>query len=168
MDFDQAFKELIGHEGGFQKSPKDRGNWTSGVIGIGQLKGTKFGISAMSYPKEDIERLTLYRAKEIYKRDFWDRVKAGQLPAQVRFDVFDTAVNSGVTRSIQFLQRAVREKDDGILGPKTLLAVTTADGDELRRKFNAQRLLFLADVNSTTWAEFGRGLVKRVAANLSR
>jgi lysozyme family protein len=47
MTFDDAFKGLILIEKGYQDDPNDRGNWTSGVIGIGELKGTKYGISAM-------------------------------------------------------------------------------------------------------------------------
>ena len=57
LTFDKAFDRLIGHEGEFTNDPKDRGNWTTGVIGRGQLKGTKFGISAMTYPHLDIINL---------------------------------------------------------------------------------------------------------------
>lgn len=32
--FDIAFERVVGHEGGFQNGAKDRGNWTTGVIGV--------------------------------------------------------------------------------------------------------------------------------------
>ena len=43
-----SFDRVIGHEGLFQNDRDDRGNWTSGKIGVGELKGTKFGIAAMT------------------------------------------------------------------------------------------------------------------------
>ena len=70
MNFDEAFKTVIGHEGGFTQNPKDTGNWTLGKVGAGINKGTKYGIAANTYPNEDIKNLTLERAKQLYKRDF--------------------------------------------------------------------------------------------------
>lgn len=165
MNFDEAFDRLIGHEGGFQRDPKDRGNWTSGKCGVGQLKGTKFGICAMTYPSEDIERLTLERAKTLYARDFWGKAGADLVPAVLKFDVFDTAVNSGVKRAIQFLQRAAGETDDGILGPRTALAISHMDPMRLFARFNGHRLDFLND-NPELWANYGRGWAQRIADNL--
>src|SRR5690554_991684 len=75
-DFDLAFERLIGHEGKFTDNRADRGNWTTGRVGVGELKGTKFGISAMTYPHLDIKSLTLEQAKDIYLRDFWLRAGA--------------------------------------------------------------------------------------------
>jgi lysozyme family protein len=66
----EALAQIFGHEGGFTQARTDRGNWTSGKIGVGYLKGTKFGVSAMSYPKLDIRNLTLDEAAAIYRRDF--------------------------------------------------------------------------------------------------
>ncbi|MEZ9473500.1 glycosyl hydrolase 108 family protein, partial [Vibrio lentus] len=66
-----AFERVIGHEGKYQNLYDDRGNWTTGVVGEGERKGTKFGIAAMSYPHLNIKQLTIEQAKEIYYRDFW-------------------------------------------------------------------------------------------------
>ena len=165
MNFDQAFERLIGHEGGFQNSPKDRGNWTGGVIGQGRCIGTKYGISAMSYPGEDIEHLTLERAKEIYKRDFWGPAGCDVVPDAVKFDLFDTAVNSGVLTAIKMLQRAAAVDGDGRIGPRTLLAANTMDPERLAARFNGWRLDFLND-NPRTWEAFGRGWAQRIADNL--
>lgn len=161
-----AFEKVVGHEGGFTANPKDRGNWTSGKIGIGELKGTKYGISAMSYPHLDIRNLTLAQAQAIYKTDFWDRVRGDELDPAVAFNVFDGAVNSGVTRSIKWLQEAVGATADGIFGPRTLAEVRRRTPAKIIARYNSRRLLFLTQLNDTTWREFGRGLVARVAQNL--
>ena len=46
ITFDEAFDRLISHEGGYSEDPRDSGNWTGGAQGVGQLKGTKFGIAS--------------------------------------------------------------------------------------------------------------------------
>lgn len=39
-------------------------------------------------------------AQAIYKRQYWDAVRADELPESVRYAVFDGAVNSGVSQSV--------------------------------------------------------------------
>ena len=56
-EFCAAVQVIIMHEGGWQHDPRDRGNWTGGEVGRGECKGTKYGISAASYPALDIEIL---------------------------------------------------------------------------------------------------------------
>jgi len=59
MTFEESFKVLIGHEGGYSDDRNDPGNWTGGKVGVGELLGTKYGVAANSYPMEDIQGLTL-------------------------------------------------------------------------------------------------------------
>ena len=164
MNFDEAFKITIGHEGGLTLHRADRGNWTSGKVGVGELKGTKYGISAMAYPKEDIKNLTLDRAKQLYKRDYWDKCRCDELPNSLKFHVFDVAVNSGVVRAIQTLQQAAGANDDGIIGPATLAAVRSKDQCELLLLFYSFRIAFYTSIG--TFGTFGKGWMNRVAANL--
>lgn len=164
MNFDKAFKALIGHEGGYSGDRRDRGNWTTGVIGKGQLNGTKYGISAMSYPQIDIKNLTLGEAKKIYKRDYWDTCQADKLPEQIRFDVFDMAVNSGVRNAIKNIQFGAGVRADGFLGPKTKAAIACMDAHHLDKKMCGHRLRFMASIKS--WPTFGKGWALRIANNL--
>jgi lysozyme family protein len=152
MDFAQAFEKLIGHEGGYVNHRADPGG------------ETKYGISKRSYPQEDIKNLTLERAKHLYLRDYWGPAGCDCLPAAIRLQVFDTAVNSGLHRAIVTLQKAVGEHEDGKLGPLTLQAVQSMPVPRLIARFNAHRLIFMAEL--TTWPAFGRGWAKRVAHNL--
>lgn len=152
MNFDTAFDALISHEGGHVNNPADKGG------------ETKFGISKRSYPAIDIANLTLADAKLIYKRDFWDRAQCDKLPPGVAFDVFDTAVNSGIGQAIRFLQRAVGLADDGIVGPLTLATVGRWESEAVQARFNGQRLEFMSKLSN--FDVFGKGWVRRVAANL--
>lgn len=171
MNFESAFSLLIGHEAGFQNDPADKGNWTGGRVGVGELKGTKYGVSAASYPGEDIKNLTLERARFIYQRDFWGPAGCDVVPDELKFDLFDTAVHTSAPgnckQAIRLLQRAVGAADDGILGPRTLMAVQGMDPLRALARFNGHRLDHLND-NPETWARFGRGWAQRIADNLKR
>lgn len=152
MNFDLAFEKLIGHEGGYVDHPADPGG------------STNFGISKRSYPGEDIKGMTLARAKEIYARDFWGPAGCDALPDGIKFDVFDMAVNSGVTASIRIVQRAAGSTPDGVIGPLTLRAINSIPSARLAARFNGARLAFMAEL--PTWPSFGRGWARRIAANL--
>ncbi|MAK54665.1 MAG: secretion activator protein [Pusillimonas sp.] len=163
-DFDLAFDRLVGHEGKFTDNRKDRGNWTSGRVGVGELKGTKFGISAMSYPDLDIKNLTLEQAKAIYLRDYWLRAGADEYDGAIGYQVFDAAVNHGIENAVRILQRAVKVADDGDVGPLTMQAVKKMSVTDVLSRFNAQRIRFYTKLS--TWSEFGKGWMNRVAGNL--
>ncbi len=152
MTFDDAFERLIGHEGGYVDHRADPGG------------ETKFGITKRSYPGEDIAGLTLERAKLIYRRDFWGPAGCDAVPEALRFDLFDMAVNAGVRKAVQTLQRAVGEVEDGILGPRTLQAISSMPAPRLLARFAGHRLEHMASLPH--WPAFGRGWARRIAANL--
>lgn len=164
MNFETVFGRLIGHEGGWSDDPRDPGNWTGGRPNVGQLKGTKFGIAANTYPDIDIKGLTLDAAKSIYRRDWWDKIHADELPGAIAFQVWDFAVNAGMSRAVISLQRAVGVADDGKIGPRTLAAVAAMSVTDVLSRFNAERLEFYASLS--TWATYGKGWARRVAGNL--
>lgn len=153
MNFDSAFEALVGHEGGHVDHPDDPGG------------ETKYGISKRSYPDVNIAGLTLDDAKAIYRRYYWDRVKSDELPSELRFLLFDAAVNAGVAQSIKWLQRAVGARDDGVIGPITLAAIESKNAHKIARKFLGQRLKHMTDLKH--WDQFGRGWARRIADNLA-
>ena len=152
MTFDEAFERLCGHEGGYVDHPDDPGGETN------------FGISKRAYPNEDIKGLTLFRAKQIYLRDYWGPAGCDTVPHTLKFDLFDMAVNSGVNKAVKTLQQVCGTDVDGILGPRTLLAISTMPTTRLVARFNGYRLEFLASLS--TWPTFGRGWARRIATNL--
>lgn len=152
MNFDQAFEKLIGHEGGYVDDRRDRGGETN------------YGISRRSYPGEDIQGMTLTRAKTIYARDYWGPAGCDALPDGAKLQVFDMAVNSGVKTAIRTVQRAVGETADGILGQRTLMAIQSMPASRFIARFNGARLAYMAAL--TDWPAFGRGWSNRIAMNL--
>jgi lysozyme family protein len=149
MNFDDAFAHLIGNEGGYTV---DAGG------------PTKYGISQRAYPGENIQEMTLERAKFLYRRDYWGPAGCDAVPDPLKFDLFDSAVNQGVHAAIKMLQHAVGETEDGVLGPLTLQALQSANPASLLFRFDAARLI--AYTNTAGWDVSGRGWVRRVASNM--
>jgi lysozyme family protein len=166
MGFDQAFAIVVGHEGGYCAEHADPGNWTGGAIGKGELHGTKFGVSAAAYPALDIAGLTLNQARDIYRRDYWDRMSGDALPLPLALLVFDAAVNNGLRHAACWLQMAAGVAPDGVIGPATLAALDAGvaghDGAALCAEFLAQRMVFMASL--PTWRSFGLGWARRLCA----
>ena len=125
-------------EGGFTLDRNDKGNWTSGVVGQGELKGTNHGISAMVYPTLDIQNLTQEEATNIYIRDYISKPGYGEvitLSPAVGQKLVDAGVNAGPGRSSRWFQTALNSvsrdgKDypkvtvDGNIGAGTVSAYT--------------------------------------------
>lgn len=162
--FDKSFDRVFTHEGGFQNDPDDRANWTSGKIGEGELKGTKCGISAMTYPELDIKNLEMDMIKEIYYQDWWIALGMEIYRPAMAYQMFDAALNHGMKTASRLLQRAVSVHDDGIIGAITRRTVTSFDLDDLLLNFLAERLMFMTKIK--IFDKYGRGWTRRIALNL--
>lgn len=148
--FDKAFALIIGHEGGYTPGKGDPGG------------ETRYGVSKRSYPTEDIKNLTLDRAKEIYKRDFWDKIKGDDLPPSLALVCMDAAINSGPGQAAKWLQQALGVKADGVIGPVTIRAVEAKNGAglDLLVSLLVRRLFFMMALG--IWGTFGKGWATRL------
>jgi lysozyme family protein len=153
MNFLTAFEKLLKHEGGFSDHSADPGGKTR--YGVTEAVARNVGY------RGDMRELPLDLAQRIYKDRYWDAMQAEALPADVRYIVFDGAVNSGITQSAKWLQRACGVKDDGIVGPATIRAANSLASDGLKRRILGQRLRFMATLPN--WPAFGRGWSNRIA-----
>jgi len=153
MNFTTAFEKLLGHEGGYSDHKDDPGGKTR--YGVTEAVAREVGY------RGDMRDLPLDLAQRIYKERYWDAVQAEHLPADVRYAVFDAAVNSGVAQAAKWLQRACGVKDDGVIGPQTIRAANALHPEGLKRKMLAQRLRFMATL--ANWPAFGRGWANRIA-----
>jgi len=128
MKFDDAFKIVLGFEGGYSNDPADRGGETNYGITYNTLNDAKnkgwipFNVT--------IQNIQLEHAKIIYKKGYWDVVQADSLPHPLDLIMFDSAVNHGPGAAVKLLQKSLNAllrytelKIDGIVGPLTLRAV---------------------------------------------
>lgn len=121
VGFDEAVTFTLFNEGGdaYTSDPDDRGG------------ETRYGISKRAYPNEDIKALTEEKAKELYRKDYWDKQKLGNLPDILATKVFDAGVNIGPRRGVMLLQRMLGVTVSGVVDDATERAVRKQEEDKL-------------------------------------
>ena len=137
MNSREAIYAIIELEQGYVNDPRDPGG------------ETKYGISKRSYPNEDIKNLTIERAHDIYKQDFWDKVRADDFPHPIGMLLTDFAIHSGPARAVQVLQMVLKVTQDGVVGPRTIEAAKRS-GEALKdlcANYLTARSFFLASLN---------------------
>lgn len=155
--FDRCVAIVLRHEGGYSDHPNDPGGPTNMGITLKTLRDWRGG----DVTPADVRALTREEAIEIYRALYWNAVRGEDLPPGVDLAVFDFAVNSGPRRAVRTLQRLLRVRVDGGVGPETLAACRKADREALIRDYCAARLEFLQSLPS--FQTFGRGWARRIA-----
>ena len=141
-DFEKSYNKTMGHEGGYSSDPDDFGGETYRGISrkyhpswpgwdtIDNYKGESGFPSSLSSNRE-----LDYFVEFFYKEHFWDKLLGDDNPSQViAEEMFDNAVNMGISRSVKFLQTGLNvlnrtEKNydnltvDGRIGQNTLKAL---------------------------------------------
>jgi lysozyme family protein len=150
----EAIDLILKQEGGYVNDPRDPGG------------ETKYGISKKAHPNEDVANLTVERAREIYRADYWNPTAARihDISDRLAVVLFDSAVNQGNGAAVQMLQGLLHVKRDGIIGPMTVAALQDAIDQHgegwVIAQFQAARVLrYVGDRN---WSTYGRGWMVRV------
>lgn len=150
-DFRRAIDIIIAtHEGGFQNRADDPGNWTAD----GVLKGTKFGISAHSFPNVDIESLTLTEAEDLYRQTWGHFAEIADQCVMTK--VLDLAVNmqwgdrGNATLILQraIVARGIPVSTDAMFGPRTVIACNNLPPDELLKEICNQAQIMYAHIEA--------------------
>ena len=158
-NFDKCLKLMLEHEGGYVNHKLDPG----GMTNLGVTKRVWEEWVGHEVDEKQMRALTPETVAPLYKRKYWDAVRADELVAGVDYCVFDVAVNSGPGRAVKFLQSCVGVAADGGFGPATLAAVKKSEEDPERliELYSAKRLEFLQSLK--TFETFGKGWSRRVA-----
>ena len=110
--------------------------------------------------KARLRRITDADMHAIYKRNYWDPIRADELPAGVDLAAFDFAINSGVAQASKCVQRAAGStRADGHIGMSTLAAVRARNPQVVIRDMMTERRNFLRGL-PTFW-RFGKGWMVR-------
>ena len=123
--FDQAIPLILKHEGGYVDDKDDLGGATNrGIIfKVFKQYAEQLGLPAT---KEGLKQLTENQAKQIYKLQFWDKMRGDNIiDQQVANLIFDGFVNAG-TNGIKIAQRVAGVDQDGILGAKSIATINAA------------------------------------------
>lgn len=150
--FDRCIEIILKNEGGYVNDPADPGGETN------------FGISKRSFPDLDIKSLTKEYAKAIYKHVYWKPLNmSGIENINSALQIFDYAVNAGLSRSIRTAQRLAGVRVDGVIGPVTVDAINKMDDVFLKRFIHARKeyYRYLAD-RKPEMKKFLQGWLNRV------
>lgn len=152
------------HEGGFQNDPEDSGNWTGGEIGKGELKGTKYGISAAVYPDLDIKNLTQDHAVVLYMAGYWKPYYAQINDQAFCNKLADLGVLFGIGTAVEQLQQCLQITVDGAFGPETLQHVNSKQPVALLAAYKAQMVSHALAVGAAKPAKrkFVSGWIRRI------
>jgi len=153
----KSFELMLESEGGYVNNPADSG----GMTNLGVTKATWENWVGRESDESEMRGLTPEKVEPLYKKKYWDAVRADELPSGIDYLIFDMGVNSGPGRSIMLLQSAVGVTPDGGFGPMTMAAVQAVDPVTLIERFSAEKVVFYRSLN--TFATFGNGWLNRVA-----
>lgn len=148
---------MLKSEGGYVNNPADPG----GMTNLGVTKATWENWVGRESDEAEMRGLTPEKVEPLYKKKYWDAVRADDLPVGLDYLMFDFGVNAGPGRAIKLLQSAVGVTPDGGFGPLTLAAVQAIDPVELIEKFSQAKEDFYRSLG--TFATFGKGWLNRVA-----
>jgi lysozyme family protein len=157
-NWNKAFTQMLASEGGYVNHPSDPGGRTN--LGVTQRVWEEW--TGNPSDEAEMRSLTPEMVEPLYKKRFWDAVRADELPSGVDYLLFDFAVNAGPGRAAKILQAAIGVTPDGGIGPMTLAAVAEQDPAELIEKFSQGKEAFYRSLN--TFDTFGKGWLNRVAA----
>lgn len=153
----RALDLVLEHEGGYVNHPKDPGGATNKGVTQGVYDAYRL---RKGQQVRSVKSITKTELNEIYDKQYWDVVRADELPHGLDYCVFDYAVNSGPSRAVKDLQRVLGVGVDGVIGNVTLKAAVDGDTEKIIEDLCARRLRFLKSLK--TWATFGRGWGRRV------
>lgn len=120
-NFDKEFDKLILCEGGYVNDPDDAGGETylgisrkanpqwRGWVYIDEVKkanknASNSKLTSILKSNDNITK----SAKRLYKNMYWDIIDLDDIPSQkIAHQLFDTAVNCGVSRAIRIAQQVV-------------------------------------------------------------
>jgi lysozyme family protein len=158
----KSLQYLYVSEGGYSNDAHDPGGPTK--LGVIQSEYDAYR-RHRSLPARSVRYIEMPEVEEIYKFQYWDRVRGDELPSGVDYIVFDDAVNTGPRQAIKNLQRALNKLGnelvvDGVLGLLTMTAIKDADSARLIQRYALTRMSFYRAIPG--WRYFGIGWTHRL------
>lgn len=183
-NFEIANKFTKAAEGGLTDDPDDRGGITNHGVSLAFLRGLAEESQAnretlhrmqirLPITREVIKTLTPDKATSLFRWQFWNRLHLDDgMPLRMACLIYDAAVNHGRAWGVRLAQRGynaagqgARLDDDGVLGPLTRKALSSADTPAVHDAIlKARRAYYEAIIAHDARQErFRRGWMNRVA-----
>lgn len=171
-------------EGGLTDDPNDRGGITNHGVSLVFLRGLAEKSQAnretlhrmqirLPITRDVIKTLTPDQATSLFRWQFWNRLHLDDgMPLRMACLLYDAAVNHGRAWGVRLAQRGYnassqgpRLAEDGILGPLTRAALSSADTPAVHEAIlTARRAYYEAIIaRDANQACFRRGWMNRIA-----
>ncbi|MBS1903458.1 MAG: hypothetical protein JSS75_07140 [Bacteroidetes bacterium] len=151
-------------EGGWSNDPKDPGGAT--MKGITQEVYSTWRFH-QNLPEQSVRQITDDELRAIYYASYWIASRCDQLPDKLATALFDFAANCGVGAAVRSLQNLVDVDADGILGPKSIVAVNN-EIDEFGQNMLVASLLRARSAHYAQLCTRNRGLERFLDGWLNR
>lgn len=158
-NFAAALKIELVFEGGMDDDPVDPGGRTKN--GITQKVYAAYR-RRKGLPAQDVFKMVDSERDEIYRSQYFDKIRFDELPPGLDLVIVDGAINSGVSQSVKWVQRALGIQADGVMGAITMSRIMDhPDHDVLIKNILDRRRAFLQALK--TYWRFGKGWMSRVS-----
>jgi lysozyme family protein len=177
-NYGKAFEKTIKHEGGYNDIQGDNGGPTNFGVSLRflSLLYKDCGIGDFDndgdVDKDDVKKLTVDDAKEIYFKAFWLKQKCDLIEDdEVAAKLFDLSVNAGLIQAGKLIQRACNQYAnvltvDGKLGPKSILEINRINPEELIIAFRFECVQFYLNLveKNPSFSKFINGWLRRAVS----
>ncbi len=164
-DINKLIPKILIHEGGFCDVKDDKGGATNKGITIAVWKAEGRDIDKDGdIDVEDLKVITVDDFKVIFKKFYWDKFQADKINNQSIADILvDWIYNSGGV-AIRKLQTMLGVEPDGVVGPKTIIAINSHDQKTLFARIWTSRYIFYNNIvkNNPTQQKFLKGWLNRL------
>lgn len=159
-DFERALKFTLKREGGYVNDADDHGGETNFGITVATFnEAIKEGL--VPEKSKNIKELTNDDVRKIYKELYWNKIHGDSLPNDLSIAVFDFAVNSYHVQSAITLQKILKVKADGKIGPNTVKAIKLYEGNLVEAYLDAREAFFREIAKKPKQAKFLKGWLNR-------
>lgn len=165
--FDACLRFVLRWEGGYVCDPADRGGATN--QGVTQAVYDEWR-TRKHYDRRSVAEIEAGEVMQIYLEQYWRPMRCPAVGDQMGLILFDSAVQHGVRRAIEWLQEVVGAAVDGSFGPQTMQAFDDYEachgtcslaGEYLRRRERFYREIV---ERNPSQQKFLRGWLNRLTA----
>ena len=155
-DFKECLDFVLKSEGGYVNNPSDPGGRTN--LGVTQKVWEEY--TGHAADEKTMRSLTPEKVAPLYEQRYWRPTYCEVLPRGLDLLVFSMGVNAGTGRSVKLLQSSLGCVADGVIGPRTMGLIKSADVTDLIKRFSEARRNYYKSLK--TFSVFGKGWLNRV------
>ena len=155
-NFKECLDLVLKSEGGFVNHPSDPG----GMTNLGVTKRVWEEYTGHEADEKIMRGLTPEKVAPLYEQRYWRPTYCEVLPRGLDLLIFSMGINAGTGRCVKLLQSSIGCVADGVIGPRTMELIKSANVADLIRKYSEARREYYRSLKN--FPTFGKGWLARV------